>query len=238
MPPSKEHAAIAQRLIDGAKIIFANAEALYTEATILANNQAWARALLLHQISLEECAKVDMLGAAVTSLLMGHDVDVKRLQKSFARHEVKNKANAYFLPMSEGEKVAQTNGDLAGALEEFRRLQAEFHKESNTDKNSALYVDFGDKFISPLDVINEEAFVKVRTRNDDFLSSASLHVRLMDRLAADLDAAAGEVKELLDALGILTIDRKDPKQFRAFFDSYEDKLLEIARKRKAPTAKP
>ena len=60
-----ETIATVQALIEGASKTFANAEALYSEATILANCQAWARALVLHQISSEECAKIEMLGATV-----------------------------------------------------------------------------------------------------------------------------------------------------------------------------
>lgn len=77
---------LAHLLIDGAVKVFANAEALYSEATILANAEAWPRALFLHQISLEECAKIEMLAAAVTSLLLGHEVDLKQLGRVFSQH--------------------------------------------------------------------------------------------------------------------------------------------------------
>jgi AbiV family abortive infection protein len=134
MPLTDEAAALAHHLIAGAEKMFANAEALYNEATILANGRAWPRALFLHQIALEECAKVDTLGAAVTSLLMGHEVNIEALRRVFRRHEYKNKANAYFLPTTEAERLARDSGDFDAARQEFKQRQEAFHEESNSDK--------------------------------------------------------------------------------------------------------
>jgi AbiV family abortive infection protein len=231
MPLTQENAALARFFIEGANKIFANAEALYGEATILANSGAWARALLLHQIALEECAKVDMLGAAVTSLLMNHAVEVKALQRAFARHESKNKTNAYFLPKTEAERLANEEGDFSAASREFKQLQDAFHKESNTYKNAALYVDFGAQFTSPLEVIDEEAFLKVRSRNDDFMAAAHGHVRLLNRWAADLQAAASEAAELLEVLDIESIERGNDDQMNAFLASFDSRMRELLERR-------
>ena len=182
-------------------------EALYQEATILANSAAWPRALFLHQIALEECAKVDSLGAAVISVFMGHAVDIDRLRRAFRRHDYKNKANAYWLPVTENERQARDSGDLSAAREAFKQLQAAFHEESNDDKNASLYVDFADAFTSPLDLISEEHFAKVRQRNDEFMSIAFQHIRMLRGYAADLDRAAANVTEALSVLGIADIER-------------------------------
>lgn len=182
-------------------------EALYQEATILANSAAWPRALFLHQIALEECAKVDSLGAAVISVFMGHAVDIDRLRRAFRRHDYKNKANAYWLPVTENERQARDSGDLSAAREAFKQLQAAFHEESNDDKNASLYVDFADAFTSPLDLISEEHFAKVRQRNDEFMSIAFQHIRMLRGYAADLDRAAANITEALSVLGIADIER-------------------------------
>ena len=64
-------------LIRGAEKTFDNAERLFHEAEILAKEGAVARALCLHQISLEECSKVNNLGAWAVSL------DLRRDQRFF-----------------------------------------------------------------------------------------------------------------------------------------------------------
>lgn len=62
---------LLEELVRGSHLIFDNATTLYNEAQLLGSNSAFARALTLHQISMEECSKVDMLCVAATSLLMG-----------------------------------------------------------------------------------------------------------------------------------------------------------------------
>lgn len=226
-----EAAALAHHLIAGAEKIFTNAEALYSEATILANSRAWPRALFLHQIALEECAKVDALGAAVTSLLMGQEVDIKALRRAFRSHEYKNKTNAYFLPTTEAERLGRDSGDFDAAHQEFKQRQKVFHEESNNDKNASLYVDFGDTFTSPQELISEEVFAKVRKRNEEFMSIAFHHVRMLRGWAGDLGRSAEQVTEALSALGITDLDRGNEEQFKSFLDSLDHKMQELVRKR-------
>lgn len=73
-----EREAILPVLLQGARSAFANALWLFRKASILADAGAVARAVCLHQISLEECSKVDNLGAWATSLVLGHDVDQRK----------------------------------------------------------------------------------------------------------------------------------------------------------------
>ena len=82
-------------LADGASKSFVNAEALYREATILREHGCTSRALFLHQISLEECGKIEIIGGWATSILAGHKVDVSKLAKVMVNHKSKNSANAY-----------------------------------------------------------------------------------------------------------------------------------------------
>ena len=50
-------------ILDGARRLAANARELFEEATVLRRAGAFPRSYCLHQISLEECAKIEMLGA-------------------------------------------------------------------------------------------------------------------------------------------------------------------------------
>ncbi|MHC4049513.1 AbiV family abortive infection protein [Bradyrhizobium sp. 25ACV] len=77
----------------------------------MAKAGATARALCLHQISLEECSKVENIGAWATSLLSGLPVDQNKVLASFRRHSAKNKGNAYMLKGSQAEKNAKARGD-------------------------------------------------------------------------------------------------------------------------------
>lgn len=126
-------------LLAGAKVTFANAEQLYLEAKVLAEVGATARALCLHQISLEECAKVENLGAWAVSFVLGHDVDEKKVLTAHAHHAAKNKQNAYMLEPSQDEKDARERGDIKAALD-FQKTQVRFHAKSNGAKNASLYV--------------------------------------------------------------------------------------------------
>src|SRR6185312_16646294 len=82
-------------LAEGAEKTFANAEQLFLEAELLAKAGVVSRALYLHQISLEECSKIDTLGAWAVSLLSGLEVDQKKVLAALTRHASKNKSNAF-----------------------------------------------------------------------------------------------------------------------------------------------
>nr|WP_232464835.1 AbiV family abortive infection protein [Bordetella genomosp. 8] len=200
---------------------------------MLADSKAWPRALLLHQIALEECAKVNALGTAVTALLMGHEINVDALRREFRRHKYKNKTNAYFLPTTHVERLARDSGDFEAAHQEFKQLQEAFHQESNNDKNASLYVDFGDTFTSPQELINEEAFIKVRKRDEEFMSIAFHHIRMLRGWAGDLKRSAEQLTEAVTALGITDLERNNKEQLESFLDSLGDKIEELARKRPA-----
>jgi AbiV family abortive infection protein len=127
MPLNADAKKLAQTLIDGLAKVFQNADELYDEALHLAGMGATARALLLHQISLEECGKADMLCTSVFVLLRGGKNDMKRLVRNFKNHKAKNEANAYSLPVSAEESAATRNNDIETALATFKGLQGRFH---------------------------------------------------------------------------------------------------------------
>src|SRR5437868_2973747 len=83
---------LLRQLLQGARQTFENAEMLFSEACLLRAAGFLSRALFLHQISLEECGKVEILGGWATALLMGHDVDPVRVKKAMASHAHKNRA--------------------------------------------------------------------------------------------------------------------------------------------------
>src|SRR6266403_4803710 len=78
---AKSNQASLDILVRGAEKTFDNAERLFREAEILAKGGAVARALCLHQISLEEGSKVNNLGAWAISLVLGFEVRATRSRK-------------------------------------------------------------------------------------------------------------------------------------------------------------
>jgi AbiV family abortive infection protein len=108
--PSFDRAKLSE-LARGAQKTFENADALFREAKILGAVGALSRALFLHQISLEECAKIENIGAWATSLLAGRMVNGKKVLDGFASHKKKNRTNAYMLEESVEEQAAKNRGD-------------------------------------------------------------------------------------------------------------------------------
>ena len=170
-------------LVRGADKTFDNAEKLYFEAELLAKAGATARALCLHQISLEECSKIENMGAWASSLLSGLEVDQNKVLAAFRRHASKNKSNAYMTDGSQAEKDAKARGDWETAREEFKKFQMEFHEVSNDAKNASLYVDWRDgEFVSPSERITPEMLAQINERNETFLGYAQNNLKMLKRL--------------------------------------------------------
>ncbi|WLH72527.1 AbiV family abortive infection protein [Pseudomonas fluorescens] len=210
MALTPEQQAFATGLIDGASCVFENADRLFYEAGVLADVNAFSRGYLLHQISLEECGKIEMLCAAITSCLAGEDVNVKSLSRTFRRHEGKNKMNAYFLSRTEEEKSAEDDNNIAAAKDAFKKVQEDFHQESNRLKNSSLYVDFDGVFISPQEIISKEDYEKIREMNKDFMTLASHKVKMLSLWRTDLDAAVDDIQGLKSLLIEVRQNEKSP----------------------------
>jgi AbiV family abortive infection protein len=201
----------------GGRLIFENAEALYQEANALREAGHLARAAFLHQISMEECAKVDMLGGWVTTVLMGGKISERAMARVFRDHGAKNYANAYNATPTPEELEAKKRGDWRAVREAFKTFQAMFHSEVNTTKNAALYVDFKDgQFISPKDVIPIETVTVMAALNADFLSRASLFVRLLGRMANETSTFEGFARHFaLRAEELRRSGKHDPETLMA-----------------------
>ncbi len=157
-----------------------NAEQLYNEACILHEQGALSRALFLHQISMEECGKIELIGGWTSNILMGEAVDIQRLSAAMASHKAKNYANAYLLNVSAEEHEARARGDWRSAMEAFAKRKTQFHEESNTAKNASLYVDLKDgEFGTPEQRINEEMVSAIATVNWEFLGLTRLKVDML-----------------------------------------------------------
>jgi AbiV family abortive infection protein len=214
-----------------------NAEQLFCEARLLRAAGALSRALFLHQISLEECAKVDMLGAWAVSHLTGVAPDDKKFSNALASHKAKNYANAYFLKPTEAEKMAREAGDWRAAIEVFEKRKVEFHETSNAAKNAALYVDVkGNVCSMPSERTTEAMVEEISKRNEEFLAHANNHVLVLSRWqdsAAEFAKLARWFVERAEEL--LRVQREDPEQATATLlaEAFQ-KLLELPVNNKRP----
>jgi AbiV family abortive infection protein len=217
-------------LVRGAEKTFDNAKRLYFEAEILAKAGATARALCLHQISLEECSKVETMGAWATSLLCGLEVDQNGVLASFRRHSSKNKSNAYMLEGSKAEKDAKARGDWETMREEFKKLQTEFHEASNDAKNASLYVDWkGGEFVSPSEQISPEMLAQTHERNETYLGYAFNSVRMLKRLDRSPDNLQDLMIEFIAEVKRLRAER--PNDLMAASDELLQKFLDVGLER-------
>jgi AbiV family abortive infection protein len=211
-------------LAEGAAKSFENAEALYREATILREHGCTSRALFLHQISLEECGKIEIIGGWATSILAGHKVDVSKLAKVMANHKSKNSANSYFLPVEDGERKGRQNGDWKAAHAVFKKQKEQFHLESNTAKNASLYVDFANEtFTMPSERITDEMVEEISQRNHDFLCIAFPKTEILSRwINSDLDNLENTITQSISRLMELKNQYpNDPDQaLSIFFDEF------------------
>lgn len=190
--------ALLSELARGAQKTFDNAEALYYEAKALGAAGALCRALFLHQISLEECAKIEMIGVWATSLLMGLPADGKKIGGALGNHARKNRTNAYMLDTPEPEREAIRRGDWKAALDAFKKRQGEFHATSNDAKNASLYVDLRDgQFVAPIDRITREMLDEIADRNESFLSLTHPKLQMLLRWESAPESMQQELSEFI-----------------------------------------
>jgi AbiV family abortive infection protein len=185
-----ERRTLLAEIAKGATLAFANAEQLFKEAEVLASVGARPRAVFLHQISLEECGKIEMLGGWATSILAKIDVDQARLARALANHKAKNSANSYMLELSEAERAARGDEDWKKSAAAFDEVKQLFHHESNEAKNAALYVDFdGKRFSSPDERISTAMVEDTARRNAEFLGLMAPKLRMLQDWAKDFESA-------------------------------------------------
>jgi AbiV family abortive infection protein len=223
---------LLQEILRGAQLAFENAEKLYQEAGLLGTNGAFARALTLHQISMEECSKVNMLGTAAMSLLLGHPVDLNKLAAKFRQHKIKNYNNAYISVTTDAEREARKSGDPERAIEIFKAQQATLHQWLNSNKNASLYVDYlDDKFVSPTERITEEVAVQFQRLNAVFLRHGASNLEVLSKMMNDPDAAAMQAKDFLGRLEKLKmIDAEElDEKFQQLLNEWLDKQVSKAR---------
>ena len=203
---SPDDLALLAELWRGGEMIFDNARQLCNEARFLRKNEAVARAVCLHQLSNEECGKIELLGWWAMSVVLGQAIDVAHIGRALTDHKAKNDANAYFSGVTDDERRAREQADWATASEIFRRRKAEIHELFNEHKNAALYVNFQDgRFSAPKDVITEVLADEMAILNDYFLGIAANNVRPDSKSVARYLHAIGDADRCEPANGLAAL---------------------------------
>jgi AbiV family abortive infection protein len=185
----------------GAELIFDNAAQLYTEACTLRSHGALGRAYCLHQLSNEECGKLELLGGFAITVCCGYDYDLKKMAKALRDHERKNHANAYDADTTKEELEARARGDFAGSSRAFKELKKKVHETFNKNKNASLYVNFeAGVFSAPKDLFTDELVQEIALLNEFFLRMREPYVRLFRRVAYDEWGFQKSSQRLMDAI--------------------------------------
>jgi AbiV family abortive infection protein len=181
---------------------------------------------------LEECAKIQTIGAWAVKVLAGLPVDEKKGSASLRRHGNKNRTNAYMMEGSGAERDARKRGDWKTALAEFSKYQTEFHATSNVAKNAPLYVDFeGGTFVAPVDRISPEMVADIADRNEGFLGLTFPYLRMLlqwERSPDDAQEAAVAFVGLAEKMNAATAENAS-----AAFDNLIGEFLEAELKKRA-----
>jgi len=208
--PDDQRRSLLYELSRGAELIFRNAEQLFQEAEALKNIGAFARSLFLHQISIEECAKIEMVGGWATSMLMGYPVDLNTLVAKFQRHEAKNHINAYMTPMTAGELEARECGDWKKSIAAFKKFQTQFHAELNSTKNASLYVDFKEaKFSAPSEFITNEVLRIYHEMNQFHLRASVPKLSMLQKYAKDDGSIQKDLQQFKDRANQIRLEFQD-----------------------------
>lgn len=200
-------------LAEGASKVLNNATDLFREASALYGSGSYCRAVFLHQISLEECAKIEMLGALAVSMLAGQEPTFEKLKAAFASHKAKNYLNAYGLPPTKAESDARRDKRWSDASKAFAQKQVAFHSESNTTKNASLYVDLqGGTFVAPIERIDEAMVVRIADANAEILRGVQLKVAMLNHWVKDPIQVRDMVTWFYARMGELKSQSDDPEK--------------------------
>jgi len=221
-------------LIDGACLVYENAEELYYEAELLAENGALSRAYFLHQISLEECGKLEIIGAAIMDVVTESRFDEKLFRKNIRSHKAKNYANSYFLKANEEELKARENKQYIEEIEIFNNRQNDFHMTSNDLKNDALYVNIeGQKATKPKNVITAELLEEMKQRNSEFMGMANHKINMLWRMKENKSAYSEFLKYFVEMMKEIKEESESIDEAVELNKKFMDYIIEKLREMKS-----
>lgn len=188
--------------------ILENAEQLVEEASLLLDNNRFARAYTLAHLACEETAKIPMVTNAVCSSILNDDMDWKKFYNRMRSHNEKITGfmvtNTFFnIDIDEG---------IRDIIENYENVDFSNVKNLNNLKNNSIYAGFiNNKFYKPSEIITEDIATKqVKTA----FNLLKFHKENLDQIQNNLKAI------------------KEDSKFREFFKRVNDeKQMEFIEKR-------
>lgn len=176
-------------------MVYENASELLEEASILYDNERYARAYFLAQIAHEEIGKLPMILHEATRAANKEKHDWKKFYKRLRSHAAKNQVNVVFDNLLEEPNF---NWDFKEIKNDVKRL--------NILKNASLYSDLDEnKFVKPSAIVNKDSAhsrIKAVEVYMQLMTSAKLHEPGIIKSVSNADSVK-KVREIMRSVGII-----------------------------------
>jgi AbiV family abortive infection protein len=178
------------KLINGIKKAYENAESFLNDVYILKEYEGWAHAYTLCQFAIEELSKIPMLFQIWINRINENKIDYEKLDSDFRNHIVKTEISILFemqfFRLYKEQTGAEWVDDAIKKGEEFLQNI----KQSNDLKNEGLYVTVkNNDFQSPTDIITKEIF-------DSIYGKALLRKMMFENLMKGSEKYINEIAKL------------------------------------------
>lgn len=179
------------KLINGIKKAFANAESFLNDVYILKEYEQLTHAYTLCQFAIEELAKISILFQLWIDRINENEIDYNKFDSDFKNHIVKTKLSVEteisLLKLYKEETGAEWVDEVIKKGEELL-LNLKF---SNDLKNESLYVTVkNNDFQSPTDIITKDVF-------DSIYGTALLRKMMFENLMNKSEEYINEIARLL-----------------------------------------
>ena len=192
-----------QKLISGLTKTIENAASLFNDATLLTENERYARAYTLFQLSIEEAGKSLILYNCILEFFQGKEIDKNHLdKKGYRDHKSKTKESlkleltALLLFRDSGN-----GNDISDLLDELVKDSKSINQKNN-QKNASLYVSLiGSNFIAPNESISKSDVSKIA-------ETALIRLKLIEAYSKEVLNNLDRTKKLADGLKNIENDPK------------------------------
>lgn len=149
---------------NGIPKIIENAVSLFSDATLLEENQRIERAYTLYQLSIEEIGKAFMLIGSLIFENVNDSGIQKKLKEDIKNHQAKSKKSigldVFLQEFMRAKDVEKYEKLVLKSFDEFENTNS-----INEKKNSSLYVSFnGNKFLKPSECVTIQDLTKIKAR--------------------------------------------------------------------------
>lgn len=175
-----------ENIIEVTRKSLSNAEELINDALLLEQNQRYARAYTLYQLSIEEIGKALISFYLLIQGGLNDEKNVKKFKKDFLSHQIKTKQTTH-MDFLLAKVAFKGNPKEAVKFLEHSVYESDNVKILNNYKNYSLYTSYIEGvFVKPSEVIGREKVenIKFRAKTRFYAANAFLNIGIdnVDRL--------------------------------------------------------